>query len=115
MTRTTRAFVFSFAVLIGCTAVPAFADSDALLRGQEFATVNCGHCHALDWTSASPFDPAPPFREIANFYPVEGLAEAFAEGITVGHAAMPEFVFAPEEIGDLLLFMDSFTKPPYSR
>jgi hypothetical protein len=46
-------------------------------------------------------------RDIARRYPVESLAEAFAEGITVGHRDMPEFILEPNEIDQLLAFLDS--------
>lgn len=44
-------------------------------------------------------------------YKVENLAEAFAEGITVGHTGekqMPEFAFEPDEIEDLIAYLKSF-------
>jgi hypothetical protein len=50
---------------------------------------------------------APPFSGFARKWPVEYLAEAMAEGLTVGHGPMPEFVFNPEEIGGLLAYLDS--------
>ena len=45
---------------------------------------------------------APPFRELSKRYPIENLAEALAEGIVVGHPAMPRFTFEPREINALL-------------
>jgi hypothetical protein len=38
---------------------------------------------------------------------VSDLAEAFAEGIFVGHDAMPEFALPPRTIDDLLSYIDS--------
>jgi hypothetical protein len=40
-------------------------------------------------------------------YPVETLAEAFAEGIVTGHPSMPEFRLEPDQIHDLLSFLKS--------
>lgn len=57
---------------------------------------------------------APPFRLLPQRYPVEHLAEALAEGIVTGHAAMPQFVFDPPEIDALLAFIDSLG-PAHSR
>jgi hypothetical protein len=48
---------------------------------------------------------APPFRELHKRYPIESLAEAFAEGISTGHPTMPEFQLPPDQINDLLSFM----------
>jgi hypothetical protein len=50
---------------------------------------------------------APPFRKLPERYPVEHLAEAFAEGIVVGHPAMPQFAFEPPEIDALLSYLRS--------
>ncbi len=44
---------------------------------------------------------------IGNRYPVESLAEGFAEGITTGHPGMPEFRFEPDEIDSLIAFLKS--------
>jgi hypothetical protein len=40
-------------------------------------------------------------------YPIEGLAEALAEGIFVGHPDMPEFVFEADEVGAILAYLAS--------
>jgi cytochrome c len=50
---------------------------------------------------------APPFRTLSNFYPVGALEEAFAEGVLVGHPDMPEFSLEPEQIDDLLAYIQS--------
>jgi mono/diheme cytochrome c family protein len=71
------------------------------------ASHNCARCHAIDKTHASPFKPAPPFRTLHERYPVEGLQEALAEGIVVGHPAMPEFRFEPDQIDDFIAFLKS--------
>jgi mono/diheme cytochrome c family protein len=79
--------------------------------GRAFAQKNCSTCHAVAATGASPYAPAPPLRTLHEKYDVEGLAEAFAEGILVGHKGpkqMPEFVLTPEEIDDLLAYLKSF-------
>ena len=39
--------------------------------------------------------------------PIEGLAEALAEGIFVGHPDMPEFVFEADEVGAILAYLKS--------
>jgi hypothetical protein len=38
---------------------------------------------------------------------VDDLAEAMAEGLVIGHGPMPEFVFMPEEIDDMLAYLNS--------
>jgi mono/diheme cytochrome c family protein len=38
---------------------------------------------------------------------VDHLGEALAEGITVGHADMPEFVLEPDEIDAFIAYLES--------
>lgn len=77
-------------------------------RGLAFVQANCARCHAIGPSGESPYAPAPPFRTLAARYDVEGLAEAFAEGIEVGHRGvqeMPEFQLNPGEINDLIAYL----------
>ncbi len=75
--------------------------------GRTFAEAVCARCHAVGRTGASPFEPAPPFRTFAAKWPLETLEEALAEGISVGHPDMPEFVLSPEQIDDFLAYLHS--------
>lgn len=74
-------------------------------RGEVLVERLCSRCHATGLTGESPFSPAPPLREIASAYNIDDLAEAFAEGIEVGHPAMPVFELAPEAINELLAYL----------
>lgn len=74
-------------------------------RGQFFARTNCARCHSIDKVTQSPLRAAPPFRTLHQHYPVESLAEAFAEGIYTGHPSMPVFQLEPDQINDLISFM----------
>lgn len=80
------------------------------LAGNELAETHCARCHAIGETGDSPLAAAPPFRVIAKRYPAESLAESFAEGITVGHKDMPEFVFSADEVGALVEYFDALSK-----
>jgi len=82
-------------------------------RGRSIAERLCARCHAITATGQSPSTAAPPFRDLSKRYPIEQLAEALAEGIVVGHSAMPEFRFEPAEIDDLLAYLESLA--PASR
>lgn len=99
----TRARILFCLALFYLVAGPAQA-------GSELAEQYCSRCHAIGATGDSPLAEAPPFREIAKRYPPESLAESFAEGIVTGHAEMPEFVFSPEEIGELVAYFESLAK-----
>lgn len=121
-----RDFV-AFAVLLaltGCAAPsvgpaslePARPDSSvvltapdfvALQRGAAYAEANCAGCHSVGVTGESPMPAAPRFRELGLHYPVEDLAEAFAEGIDTAHPAMPEFLMSTQENSDLIAYLNS--------
>jgi cytochrome c len=83
-------------------------------RGHDFARLHCATCHNVERTGGSPYGPSPPFRTLHEKYDVEGLAEALAEGIVVGHddgpRQMPEFVLEPDEIDDLIAYLKSLEK-----
>ena len=71
-------------------------------RGFNFVKANCSKCHAIGLHGESPLKEAPPFRTLHLRYPVEDLAESFAEGIVTGHPTMPQFRLDPAEIDDLI-------------
>jgi mono/diheme cytochrome c family protein len=77
--------------------------------GRAIAQRLCARCHATSGPGPSPVEQAPPFGTFGQNWPVEYLAEAFAEGIVTGHGPvrMPAFVFEPEEIDDLLAYLES--------
>ena len=78
--------------------------------GKVIAEERCASCHAIGTSGESPVGKAPPFRNLHQRYPVEHLAEALAEGIEVGHEAMPEFVFEPREIDALLAYLKTLER-----
>lgn len=85
--------------------IGAQAQQPAVQRGESFAQTHCARCHAIGGAGDSPLPNAPPFRMLHQRYPIESLEEAFAEGIRTGHRAMPEFVLAREQIGDLIAYL----------
>jgi cytochrome c len=85
-------------------------------RGEAIAKRHCSRCHAIGETDASPMGLAPPFRDLSKRYPIESLEEALAEGIVVGHPAMPRFTFEPREINALLAFISGLkSREPASK
>ena len=81
--------------------------SDNVAAGQQLAERLCARCHAIGADGESPFAAAPPFRIMSAKWPIDSLAEAFAEGIVVGHPDMPEFQFEAEDVGALLDYLES--------
>ena len=87
--------------------LPTDVEAQSIAAGRTIAEAYCAACHAIGTDDESAHLDAPKFRDIAKQYPVEALAEALAEGIVVGHPDMPEFVFEPEEIDNLLDYLIS--------
>lgn len=86
------------------------------IHGQMLAGNLCSGCHALDAGATSPNPDAPNFHELELAYPPEYLAEGFAEGIVVGtdaHIGMPQFELAPNQIDDLIAYLETVL-PPYT-
>ncbi|KPF95240.1 cytochrome C [Rhodopseudomonas sp. AAP120] len=97
-------------VLISATLLmisSADAATRAEQRGFVFAKSHCARCHAIGRTGKSRLKQAPAFRTLHTRYPIETLAEAFAEGIYTGHPKMPAFELEPDEINDLLSYLKS--------
>lgn len=98
------AVVYSTA-LVAATANAAWAETPAEQRGRTFVRTNCATCHSVERQGASRLPVAPPFRNLHLRYPVENLAEAFAEGIRTGHPSMPEFRLDPGQISDVIAYL----------
>ncbi len=87
------------------------SQSAALIgQGRAIAQEQCRRCHAIDLTGESPVAQAPLFRRLAERYPLDHLAEAFAEGIVVSHTEMPQFQLEPLEIEALIAYLASLER-----
>ncbi len=101
--------LIAFTFLAACASLespPAPAE-----RGRAIAQQNCSSCHAIGATGESTAPEAPPFRTLSANYRVETLEEALAEGISVGHPAMPQFEFAPDDVDALIAYLQSIQPP----
>ena len=89
-------------------ASPAFAKGDKA-RGLKIAQRNCAPCHAVGRTGDSLNPKSPPFRTLAQRYPLNALEESMGEGIMVGHEGpeMPIFEFRPDQIEDFIAYLGS--------
>ncbi|MEM8825659.1 MAG: cytochrome c [Pseudomonadota bacterium] len=83
-------------------AVPGDAE-----RGKALVEAKCLRCHARDVGQASPNEAAPSFATLFTHYPPDYIAEAFAEGVFVGHGEMPPFSFETGEIDDLVAYLNT--------
>jgi len=98
------------AAVLACVSTSWAQQSPNVQRGFNLARANCARCHSIDKVTESPFKPAPPFRTLHQRYPVENLEESLAEGIVTGHPNMPEFRFAPDQIGDFIAFLKTLER-----
>jgi len=76
-------------------------------EGKALVELLCSRCHGTEEDTESPFVSAPVLRELSTRWPLEHLAEALAEGITVGHPAMPAFEFSSREIDDIIAYLET--------
>jgi len=83
----------------------------AIEAGRTLAQSHCATCHAIGKRGQSPNPQAPRFATLAQRYPLDNLAEAFSEGILVGHGPMPEFQFDPDQIDSLIAYLRSVQSP----
>ncbi len=106
------AVLLALAACVSHENAPDATHGASLAHGRALAAANCSSCHAIDRSGDSPAPEAPPFRTLSRNYRVDSLAEALAEGISVGHPAMPEFQFAPDDVSDLVGYLQSIQETP---
>ncbi|MFO1091511.1 MAG: cytochrome c [Hyphomicrobiales bacterium] len=89
-------------------------DDPAVERGREIAQAMCARCHAIGTEGASTNPNAPPFREMFERLPQEGVEDTILEGILLGHPPMPKIEFTNEQASDLVTYMISVARevPP---
>lgn len=92
-------------------ATKAHTQRQVVERGRSLAETHCATCHAIGKHGQSPNPKAPRFAALAQRYPLDNLAEAFSEGILVGHGPMPEFQFEPDQIDGLIAYLRSIQSP----
>ena len=109
-----RCMIGVASVLLAALPGLAFAQGNAASakRGEAIIKTNCAECHATGLKGDSPNAKAPPFRTLGQRYKIDDLQEALAEGIVVGHggAEMPHFVFEPQEIDDIIVYLKQINR-----
>lgn len=94
-------------LLTAACATQESATDAKINRGSRLAEVNCAMCHAVGRTGSSSAPEAPPFRTLSQNYRVSMLEESLAEGISVGHPAMPNFQFSPDDAEALVRYLET--------
>jgi cytochrome c len=93
--------------ILAITPAAAADDAPAVKLGEALLIKNCSRCHAIAGRGESPHPQAPPFRTLGKRYRIEFLEEALGEGIISGHPDMPEFQFAPADVGAVIAYLKS--------
>jgi len=104
-----RAVLAALFLVAGPSAATAGVTVEPALDGHAILAKNCGRCHAVDRTGASPLPAAPPLREIYRQRPDERLELEFSEGMGSRHPDMPQIPFSAEEIAAILTYLQSIT------
>ncbi len=100
-------FVAALSTIAAPAANGASPSPTQLRRGEALLKRDCGACHAIGRTGASPVKDAPAFRTLGQRYPIESLEEALAEGFMSGHPDMPEFSFDAHDVGAIIAYLKS--------
>lgn len=88
----------------------ATASPASIERGRRLALAHCQACHAIAGRRPSPLAQAPPFPELQQRHPEQGLEETFADGVRSNHPPMPSFLASPDELQDLLDYIRSIQR-----
>jgi mono/diheme cytochrome c family protein len=96
-------------MVLALGASGAWAADSAANEGKTILEANCGRCHSLEATGASPLPKAPPLREIYLKYPIDQLEEGFAEGMGSKHRDMPQIQFSDTQVAAILAYLGSIT------
>jgi cytochrome c len=100
--------IIALGALLSMASSPVLAQSPAAQRGLTFVRVHCAQCHAIDKVSDSPLAVAPPFRTLHLKFPIESLRRRLAEGIVADHPTMPQFRLDPDQLVDVMAYLQSF-------
>ena len=100
--------VVALGAFLSWASSPVLAQSPAAQRGLTFVRVHCAQCHAIDKVSNSPLAVAPPFRTLHLKFPIESLRRRLAEGIVADHPPMPQFRLDPDQLADVMAYLQTF-------
>lgn len=93
---------------LGIAGIARVADVEGNVhRGRDFAFDNCRPCHVVgpDQRSATRFSDAPDFQSIANM--PSTTPASLIVWLTNPHPTMPSLVLSPQEVSDVIAYIES--------
>ena len=108
--RATWPAILLAAMAAGPVAPALAQQSPAAQRGLTFVRLHCAQCHSVDPVSDSPLKIALPFRTLIQQFPLETLRRRLAEGITATHPTMPQFRLEPDQLNDVMEYLQSLQR-----
>ena len=98
-----RTIKSSIAVSVAAITLSASALGQDAGAGLRIAKAECAGCHAVGREGQSPVPAALPFRIFGRRWSID--QGAVGERISAAHGEMPEFIFEPDEITDLVEYL----------
>jgi cytochrome c553 len=106
-----RVFIAALAALMASQSAQA-ETGPSLASGARIAAERCGRCHATDLEGQSSNPLSPRFRDLGAHYPFDGLRDALAQNMIIGHPQlMPVVSLTPREIDDLIAYLKRLQRP----
>jgi mono/diheme cytochrome c family protein len=91
------------AISIAALALPISVSAQDSAAGRRIAEAECAGCHSVGKEGRSPLPAAPAFREFGRRWSID--EGALGERVSMAHGDMPEFIFEPDEIADLVAYL----------
>ncbi|MDP3898710.1 MAG: cytochrome c [Mesorhizobium sp.] len=101
--------LISIALLAMCG--PALSDRESAFRGRRIAEANCAECHAIARYDTSENPAAPPFRTLSRRPSFATLRQSMSGQIFLRHAVMPDFEPTPDQVNDIVDFIENIQFP----
>ena len=100
------------AALLLCAPAPLHAAEFGSLetKGKVILQEKCGRCHAIEAVGESPFEKAPPMRDIYGRFNPRELQAELSEGKVSKHKDMPQISFSDDDVYAILRYLYAIRK-----
>jgi mono/diheme cytochrome c family protein len=84
-------------------------DAELVAAGRRIAERECSSCHAIDRTSVSPPQGAPPLRDLLFLNDPDWVAYRLIDAVRMGHDNMPVFDFDVRAADALIAYLETIS------